>query len=682
MLLQDFLPRRRHFDDFEVDHDFKGLGRRWMVLNARRLPPEGLRPELILLAVEDATGRRGAAASLALSETRYRRLFETAQDDIVLVDPGTGRISDANPFTRDTLGYPRDGLVGKELWEIGLFAGTEANKAAFATLQARGYIRYDDLPLRTHGGRGIEVEFVSNADEVGDARAIQCNVRDVTDRQRAEDALRVVHAELEARVVERAAVLAAANATLKGEIASREAAEAGRRELQLQMTTVQEDERRQIACELHDQMGQHLTALGLGLKFVEDGTPGPITSRSSCGRPRSTTRASTRPWRTTPRAGRASRSTSSAPGRKPPAVEAALDRVTQEALTNVLKEAGAARVSVVLQRSGGLVTAVIEDDGVGFEADRLDGRRRLPRPHRDGQGARRLRAAGRGRRGGRRGVERVGPRSPSRPPPATATRRSPRGSNRASRPWSRTAPARWRSSGCAAGPSSSATPCSRAGSRAADGPQAPRVSGIPRHAATRFPDSTSPISPWTPPQLYQIIAPLACRRLFRRHSPNRPPEVVGEPMNRARPYVLVVDDLLDAADGLADLAALWGYDAEAHYGGPSALAAAAARPPAVVVLDVAMPRMDGFAFVARLRDLPGCVHTAVVVVSGRTGGDSQAHCCRLGIGHYLFKPVDPQVVRRLLASLVADSEVATGRTELPVTPGPEVCGPESCDFLR
>ena len=153
-------------------------------------------------------------------------------------------------------------------------------------------------------------------------------------------------------------------------------------------------------------------------------------------------------------------------------------------------------------------------------------------------------------------------------------------------------------------------------------------------------------------------------------------------MDRARPYVLVVDDLPDAADSLADLAALWGYDAEAHYSGPAALAAAAARPPAVVVLDVAMPRMDGFTFAVRLRELPGCAGTALVAVSGRTGGDSQARCCRLRIGHYLFKPVDPDVVRRLLASLVAGSEADTGRTELPVTPGPETCGPENCDFLR
>ena len=156
-------------------------------------------------------------------------------------------------------------------------------------------------------------------------------------------------------------------------------------------------------------------------------------------------------------------------------------------------------------------------------------------------------------------------------------------------------------------------------------------------------------------------------------------------MTGNRPLVLIVDDLPDAADSLADLINLWGYDAEAHYGGPSALAAALRRPPAVVVLDVVMPRMDGFAFAVRLRELPGCAPTALVVVSGRTDGESQARCCRLGIGHYLFKPVDPAAVRKLLAAVVADSEAGHGRTELPVEdarPGPATCGPEACDFLR
>ena len=144
-------------------------------------------------------------------------------------------------------------------------------------------------------------------------------------------------------------------------------------------------------------------------------------------------------------------------------------------------------------------------------------------------------------------------------------------------------------------------------------------------------------------------------------------------MTGTRPYVLVVDDLPDAADSLADLIDLWGYDADAHYGGSSALAAAAARRPVVVILDIAMARMDGFAFAALLRELPGCATTAVVAVSGHTGAAYQTRCCELGIGHYLFKPVVPAVVRALLDGRVADDGDSR--------PRPAACSREACDFL-
>ena len=93
---------------------------------------------------------------------------------------------DANPFLIDLLGFSHDEMVGKELWEIGLFQDIESNKTAFRTLQEIGYIRYEDLPLRTKDGRPIEVEFVSNIYDVVGSRVIQCNIRDVTIRKRAE----------------------------------------------------------------------------------------------------------------------------------------------------------------------------------------------------------------------------------------------------------------------------------------------------------------------------------------------------------------------------------------------------------------------------------------------------------------------------------------------------------------
>ena len=129
-------------------------------------------------------------------------------------------------------------------------------------------------------------------------------------------------------------------------------------------------------------------------------------------------------------------------------------------------------------------------------------------------------------------------------------------------------------------------------------------------------------------------------------------------MTVTRPYVLVVDDLPDAADSLAELVALWGYDAAARYCGASALAAVRVRRPAAVLLDIVMTPMDGFAFAARLREQPGGERTAVVAVSGQTTEAYQARGRELGIGHYLFKPADPNLLRTLLGRLVLESDPA------------------------
>ncbi len=128
--------------------------------------------------------------ALHASETRYRRLFETAQDGILILDAASGQIADANPYMMNILGYSHSDFVGKELWQIGLFEDVTASKAAFRELQENGYIRYDDLPLRTASGGHIDVEFVSNIYLVDDEQVIQCNIRDITQRKRAEQALR------------------------------------------------------------------------------------------------------------------------------------------------------------------------------------------------------------------------------------------------------------------------------------------------------------------------------------------------------------------------------------------------------------------------------------------------------------------------------------------------------------
>jgi len=124
------------------------------------------------------------SSAQSASELRYRRLFETAQDGILILDFVTGQIQDANPFLTTILGYTREELIGKRLWEIGAIIDKKASLEAFAVLQDKGYIRYEDLPLMTKSGAIINVEFVSNAYGVNGDRVIQCNIRDITERKK------------------------------------------------------------------------------------------------------------------------------------------------------------------------------------------------------------------------------------------------------------------------------------------------------------------------------------------------------------------------------------------------------------------------------------------------------------------------------------------------------------------
>ena len=124
------------------------------------------------------------------SEAKYRRLFETAKDGILLLDAEAGEITDVNPFLMDMLGCSHDELLGKHLWDIGLFEDVAAAEAALRTLREEGHVRCANLPLETRDGRSVRVEFVSSAYAVDGREVIQCSIRDITERVRAEAALR------------------------------------------------------------------------------------------------------------------------------------------------------------------------------------------------------------------------------------------------------------------------------------------------------------------------------------------------------------------------------------------------------------------------------------------------------------------------------------------------------------
>jgi diguanylate cyclase (GGDEF)-like protein/PAS domain S-box-containing protein len=134
--------------------------------------------------------------TLEESEARYRRLFETAKDGILILNGDTGRIVDANPFLQDMLGYSESELVGKALWEIGPVKDIPASQDAMRELQNNEYIRYEDIPLETKSGVHKHVEFVSNVYKVNGWRVIQCNIRDITERKQAEERAHAANGKL------------------------------------------------------------------------------------------------------------------------------------------------------------------------------------------------------------------------------------------------------------------------------------------------------------------------------------------------------------------------------------------------------------------------------------------------------------------------------------------------------
>lgn len=122
-------------------------------------------------------------------ELRYRRVFEAAQDGIMIVDATNGSIEDVNPYLLNLLGYSRSEFVQRTLWEVGAFKELDASQQAFIALQEQNYIRYQDLHVRAKDGHLVEVEFIATVYKDGKENLIQCDIRDISSWKQAQDDL-------------------------------------------------------------------------------------------------------------------------------------------------------------------------------------------------------------------------------------------------------------------------------------------------------------------------------------------------------------------------------------------------------------------------------------------------------------------------------------------------------------
>jgi two-component system, OmpR family, response regulator len=122
--------------------------------------------------------------------------------------------------------------------------------------------------------------------------------------------------------------------------------------------------------------------------------------------------------------------------------------------------------------------------------------------------------------------------------------------------------------------------------------------------------------------------------------------------------VLIADDNQDAANNLARLVTLWGFEVAVAIDGPSTLSLAEAYAPHVVFLDIAVAKMDGFAVAKRIRTRPQLKDVLLVAVSGHVDEASRLRSEQIGVAKYMVKPVDPEYIRLLL---VAQAEVVKNR---------------------
>jgi two-component system CheB/CheR fusion protein len=348
----------------------------------------------------DITERKSAEEALRLSEERLRLVLESATDYAIMLMDAEGRFTIWNPGAEKIFGYTEAEAVGQPAGLIftpeDRAAGVPAKELEAAGREGRAaderwHVRKD--------GRRIYVSGVMMPLRDGEHRGYAKIARDLTAQERAQEELQRAWAELDERVQARTAELAEANSAMREEVDVRRRVEQERLELMRRIVTTQEDERRRISRELHDQLGQSLTALRLKLEGLKEEAGKRAKLQRKIGElvevaQRLDADVDFLAWELRPTAlddlglivalsnyaqewakhyGVAVNFHSAGFGgaRLAPLVEINLYRIAQEALNNVAKHAGATSVGLLLERRDDNVVLIVEDDGRGFDPEQL-----------------------------------------------------------------------------------------------------------------------------------------------------------------------------------------------------------------------------------------------------------------------------------------------------------------------
>ena len=387
-----------------VEREVSTKDGRWYIL--RLLPYRTTDDKItgVVITFTDIQERKNAEEALRSREERLRLLVESSLDYAIMTLDAEGNFVSWNPASANIFGYSRTEIIGQPFHTIFTAEDKAAgrDKLELSTAEREGKSVDERWHVRKDGTRlylsGVTV-LINDTSAKGFAKI----ARDLTKEHIARAELAKAKGELEVRVRERTEELASANLQLRQEIFEHARVEEQRLDLVRRVVGTQEEERRRISRELHDQLGQLLTALRLGLGNLQEQTDPGKTSQNVQElientkhledeidflawelRPsmlddlglEATLEHYVREWSEHTGIPATFHAQSVGNRRLRWLLETNLYRIAQEALNNIAKHSGATKAEIVFERRENDVVLVIEDNGARVRSGRESKSRR------------------------------------------------------------------------------------------------------------------------------------------------------------------------------------------------------------------------------------------------------------------------------------------------------------------